>query len=101
MWGYYRSRVVINIFAMVLAQNKSNGPKTLIPKDIDKLGVQVFGNMIEGLRDIDVVMVLRLSKKNGCIDAFPLKESIFIYGLDDEKMKYAKFLQYNANQVNE
>ena len=67
------------------------GPKTLIPKDIDKLGVQVFYNMIEGLRDIDVVMVLRLQKERMDGGYFSSEREYFhLYGLDDRKMKYAK-----------
>ena len=67
------------------------GPKTLIPKEIDKLGVQVFYNMIEGLRDIDVVMVLRLQKERMDGGYFSSEREYFhLYGLDDRKMKYAK-----------
>ena len=82
-----------NIFCHRKLGNKIRviGPKTLIPKDIDKLGVQVFYNMIEGLRDIDVVMVLRLQKERMDGGYFSSEREYFhLYGLDDRKMKYAK-----------
>ena len=82
-----------NIFCHKKLGNKIRviGPKTLIPKDIDKLGVQVFYNMIGGLRDIDVVMVLRLQKERMDGGYFSSEREYFhLYGLDDRKMKYAK-----------
>ena len=82
-----------NIFCHKKLGNKIRviGPKTLIPKDIDKLGVQVFYNMIEGLRNIDVVMVLRLQKERMDGGYFSSEREYFhLYGLDDRKMKYAK-----------
>ena len=82
-----------NIFCHKKLGNKIRviGPKTLIPKDIDKLGVQLFYNMIEGLRDIDVVMVLRLQKERMDGGYFSSEREYFhLYGLDDRKMKYAK-----------
>ena len=82
-----------NIFCHKKLGNKIRviGPKTLIPKDIDKLGVQVFYNMIEGLRDIDVIMVLRLQKERMDGGYFSSEREYFhLYGLDDRKMKYAK-----------
>ena len=67
------------------------GPKTLIPKDIDKLGVQVFYNMVDGLHDIDVIMVLRLQKERMDGGYFSSEREYFhLYGLDDRKMRYAK-----------
>ena len=82
-----------NIFCHKKLGNKIRviGPKTLIPKDIDKLGVQVFYNMIEGLRDVDVVMVLRLQKERMDGGYFSSEREYFhLYGLDDRKMRYAR-----------
>ena len=82
-----------NIFCHKKLGNKIRviGPKTLIPKDIDKLGVQVFYNMVDGLRDIDVVMVLRLQKERMDGGYFSSEREYFhLYGLDDRKMKYAR-----------
>ena len=67
------------------------GPKTLIPRNIDKLGVDISYNMADGLRDVDVVMVLRLQKERMDGGFFSSEKEYFhLYGLDDRKMKYAK-----------
>ena len=82
-----------NIFCHKKLGNKIRviGPKTLIPKDIDKLGVEVFYNMVDGLRDVDVIMVLRLQKERMDGGYFSSEREYFhLYGLDDRKMKYAK-----------
>ena len=82
-----------NIFCHKKLGNKIRviGPKTLIPKDIDKLGVQVFYNMVDGLHDIDVIMVLRLQKERMDGGYFSSERVYFhLYGLDDRKMKFAK-----------
>jgi aspartate carbamoyltransferase catalytic subunit len=38
-------------------------PKTLLPTGIERLGVRVFNDMREGLRGVDVVMMLRLQNE--------------------------------------
>jgi aspartate carbamoyltransferase catalytic subunit len=39
------------------------GPKTLLPTGVERLGVRVFHDMREGLRGVDVVMMLRLQNE--------------------------------------
>ena len=39
------------------------GPETLLPKHLDKLGVHVFHDMEQGLRDVDVIIMLRLQNE--------------------------------------
>ena len=82
-----------NIFCHKKLGNKITliGPKTLIPRNIDKLGVDISYNMADGLRDVDVVMVLRLQKERMDGGYFSSEREYFhLYGLDDRKMKYAK-----------
>ena len=38
-------------------------PHTLIPKDIEKLGVHIYHDMNKGLEDVDVVVMLRLQRE--------------------------------------
>ena len=38
-------------------------PKTLLPTGVERMGVRVFNDMKEGLRGVDVVMMLRLQKR--------------------------------------
>ncbi|MBC7786105.1 MAG: aspartate carbamoyltransferase catalytic subunit [Methylophilaceae bacterium] len=66
-------------------------PKTLLPEHVEKLGVQVFHNMKAGLKDVDVVMMLRLQNErmNGAM--LPSAQEYFkTYGLTQEKLDYAK-----------
>ena len=41
------------------------GPPALIPMDIESLGVSVFYNLEDALKDVDVIMVLRLQLEAG------------------------------------
>jgi aspartate carbamoyltransferase catalytic subunit len=66
-------------------------PKTLLPTDIEKLGVRVFYNMHEGLHDVDVVMMLRLQNErmNGALLPTP-QEFYKVWGLTAEKLARAR-----------
>ena len=67
------------------------GPPTLMPSGINEFGVEVFDNMEEGLRDVDVVMMLRLQKERMDGGFIPSeREYYFRYGLDAEKLTFAK-----------
>ncbi|SEQ94356.1 aspartate carbamoyltransferase [Hyunsoonleella jejuensis] len=68
------SRVALsNIFALQLqgAQVMVCGPKTLIPKYIDKLGVKVENNLIKALNWCDVANMLRVQNERMDISYFP------------------------------
>ncbi len=67
-------------------------PPYFMPKDLDKLGVEAFDNMKEGLRDVDVVMTLRiqLERMNEGEFAVSFKEYYQHYGLDHKKLAVAK-----------
>jgi aspartate carbamoyltransferase catalytic subunit len=67
------------------------GPKTLIPADVERLGVRVFHDMAEGLRDCDVVVMLRLQNErmNGALLPSAAEFSK-CYGLTAEKLAFAK-----------
>ncbi|MDH5229273.1 MAG: aspartate carbamoyltransferase catalytic subunit [Gammaproteobacteria bacterium] len=65
-------------------------PKTLIPKDIESLGVHVFHEMIQGLEDVHVVIMLRLQQERMSGAFLPSTEEYFhCYGLTEEKLSYA------------
>ncbi len=67
------------------------GPSTLLPRGIDRFGVEVFRTMREGLKDADIVMMLRLQieRMNGSFVP-SVKEYFHFYGLDAEKLSWAK-----------
>ncbi|MRU15337.1 aspartate carbamoyltransferase catalytic subunit [Roseovarius sp. A21] len=67
------------------------GPPTLMPSGIADFGVEVYDDMEEGLRDVDVVMMLRLQKERMDGGFIPSeREYYFRYGLDAEKLGFAK-----------
>jgi len=67
------------------------GPKTLIPADVDKLGVRVFHDMRAGLRDVDVVMMLRLQNERMQGALLPSPQEFFkYYGLTADKLACAR-----------
>ena len=67
------------------------GPKTLLPADIDSLGVSVFHDLEQGIRDVDVITMLRLQRERMRSALLPSEHEYFsCYGLTDEKLKAAK-----------
>ncbi len=66
-------------------------PSTLLPACADRLGVEVYNSMEEGLRDADIVMMLRLQNERMSGSLIPSSREYFhFFGLDHEKIKYAK-----------
>jgi aspartate carbamoyltransferase catalytic subunit len=67
------------------------GPKTLIPAAVERMGVRVFHDMAEGIRDCDVVIMLRLQNErmNGAL--LPSAGEFFkCYGLTVDKLARAR-----------
>ncbi|HEY1505499.1 MAG TPA: aspartate carbamoyltransferase catalytic subunit [Stellaceae bacterium] len=66
-------------------------PRTLLPSEVDRLGVEVFTDMREGLKDVDIVMMLRLQLERMQGSYVPsLREYFHFFGLDYEKLALAK-----------
>jgi aspartate carbamoyltransferase catalytic subunit len=66
-------------------------PRTLLPGDIDRFGVEVFHDMKKGLEGADIVMMLRLQLERMAGAFIPSTREYFrFYGLDREKLSYAK-----------
>ena len=66
-------------------------PKTLIPAQVEDLGVQVFHDLCEGIRGVDVVMMLRLQKERMQGALLPSEHEYFrLFGLTQDKLDYAK-----------
>ena len=67
------------------------GPSTLMPAGIEETGVEVFHDMKSGLRDADIVMMLRLQRERMAGAFVPSSREYFRYfGLDAEKLSLAK-----------
>ena len=66
-------------------------PRTLLPTGIESMASEVFTDMREGLRDADVVMMLRLQHERANGRMIPsVREYYRFYGLDAEKLAFAK-----------
>jgi aspartate carbamoyltransferase catalytic subunit len=68
------------------------GPRTLIPKNIrDALGVHAYHDLASGIRDVDVVIMLRLQKERMRGALLPSEHEYFqLFGLTDERLEAAK-----------
>ncbi len=81
-----------NILALTKlgAEVRVVGPPTMIPLGIEKLGVRVFHRLDEGLRDVQVIMMLRLQLERQGRALFPtIREYARLYGLTAERVKLA------------
>jgi aspartate carbamoyltransferase catalytic subunit len=66
-------------------------PKTLLPLDTNSLGVHVYDNLLEGIADVDVVIMLRLQKERMSSALLPSEHEYFeCFGLTQKKLKQAK-----------
>ena len=82
-----------NIFLLNKMENRIRlvGPQTLMPSGIDKFGVEVYHDMNEGLKDVDVVMMLRLQRERMDGAFIPSeREYYYRWGLTAEKLANAK-----------
>ena len=85
------ARSNIHLLNAMGAKVRVVGPTTLIPAGIESLGVEVFHSMKSGIKDADVVMILRLQQERMQGEFMPsLKEYFKLYGLTEEKFKNAK-----------
>ena len=67
------------------------GPRTLIPRHVETLGVHVYHDMSEGLKEVDVIMMLRLQQERMRSALLPSASEYFqLYGLTEEKLALAK-----------
>ena len=66
-------------------------PRTLLPANVSQLGVEVFQNCKQGLRDVDVVIMLRLQKERMQGGFIPSEHEYFqLFGLTPERLAIAK-----------
>ncbi len=66
-------------------------PRTLLPAKVERLGVHVYHEMAQGLKDVDVLLMLRLQNERMLSARLPSAEEYFkYYGLTQEKLALAK-----------
>jgi aspartate carbamoyltransferase catalytic subunit len=67
------------------------GPSTLIPPEVERMGVKAYYSMEQALRDVDVINVLRIQRERQEAGLFPsLDEYANMYMLSNRHLKYAK-----------
>ncbi|CAG7597611.1 aspartate carbamoyltransferase catalytic subunit [Candidatus Vallotia tarda] len=79
------------LIALGVPEIRAIGPRTLLPGGLEHFGVRVFHDMKQGLRNVDVIIMLRLQNErmNGAL--MPSAQEYFkTWGLTSERLAYAK-----------
>ena len=85
------ARSNIHLLNTLGAEVRIIAPATLIPKNIESLGVNVFYEMKNGLKNVDIIIMLRLQLERMSGSFVPsIREYFKFYGLDREKLNFAK-----------
>jgi aspartate carbamoyltransferase catalytic subunit len=85
------ARSNIGLLSKMGARVRLAAPRTLLPAEADRLGVEVFTDMREALAGADIVMMLRLQQERMAGAFVPSTREYFrFYGLDRDKLKLAK-----------
>jgi len=82
-----------NMILLGLMENRVRlvGPRTLMPSGVENMVAEITDDMTEGLRDADVVMMLRLQKERMDGGFIPSEREYYHrFGLDAEKLKVAR-----------
>ncbi len=67
------------------------GPPTLIPVQLDRMGVRIYYDVNQAIRDQDVIMVLRIQLERQETGLFPsIREYARLYGIDKRRLRGAK-----------
>ena len=85
------ARSNIHLLNIMGARVRLIAPPTLLPAQVERLGVEVHHDMRRGLRDVDIVMMLRLQTERMQGAFVPsIREYFHFYGLDADKLAAAK-----------
>ena len=85
------ARSNIHLLNVMGANVRVVAPRTLLPSKVECLGVEVFHNMKDGLKDVDIVMMLRLQNERMTSNFIPsIREYFHFFGLDYDKLSVAK-----------
>ena len=85
------ARSNIHLLGAMGARVRLVGPRTLMPAEIARMGVEVTYDMREGLAGADIVMMLRLQRERMAGGLIPSAREYFrFWGLDREKLAFAK-----------
>jgi aspartate carbamoyltransferase catalytic subunit len=66
-------------------------PKTLLPTEINEMGVHIYHDLNKGIHDVDVIMLLRLQRERMQHALLPSENEYFQqFGLTNERLQFAK-----------
>ncbi len=82
---------ILALNALGTSEVRVIAPRTLLPAQCRSLGVHVFHDLEKGIRDVDVVIMLRLQKERMRGALLPSEHEYFqLYGLTEERLQAAK-----------
>ncbi len=82
---------ILGLNTLGAAEVRVIAPRTLLPPDIRSLGVHPFHQLDEGIRDADVVIMLRLQKERMSGAFLPSEREYFqLFGLTEDRLRAAK-----------
>tara|TARA_B110000116_G_scaffold75029_1_gene65139 strand:- start:140 stop:1081 length:942 start_codon:yes stop_codon:yes gene_type:complete len=85
------ARSNIYLLNMLGAEVNIIAPTNLMPKDIEKFGVNIFSDMKKGLKNCDIVMMLRLQNERMSSSFLASNREYYeYYGLTPDKLSHAK-----------
>jgi len=85
------ARSNIYLLSMLGAEVNIIAPTNLMPKEIEKFGVNTFTDMKKGLKDCDIVMMLRLQNERMTSSYLSSNREYYeYYGLTPDKLEHAK-----------
>lgn len=78
-------------FTKMGAEVRVTGPPTMLPPDIEQLGVKASSSLREAIDGADVVMMLRIQRERLTGALFPsIREYAATFGLDRAKLRHAR-----------
>ncbi len=73
------------------AQVAVGGPSTMMPRFVERLGVEVHHNVNDAIRGADIIMMLRIQTERQDMSVFPsLREYANLFGLNRRRLALAK-----------
>jgi len=85
------ARSNIYLLNMLGAEVNIVSPTNLLPTDIEKFGVNIFSDMKKGVKDCDIVMMLRLQNERMTSSFLSSNREYYeYYGLTPDKLSHAK-----------
>ncbi len=85
------ARSNIDVLNTLGARVRIIAPSTLLPAAPESLGAEVYTDMWEGMKNVDIVMMLRLQRERMQGSLVPsTREYYHFFGLDHEKLALAK-----------